>query len=119
MKISNNLGSIILPNDCIASICGYAASRCFGVKGIVSRNVSDGLMQLLGVKNMSRGVKITHNDKGIHVELHIACCHGINMTTVATSIMDEVKFVVEHDTGIRVTGVDVCIDYVDTSDEEE
>ena len=111
MKISTNLGSIILPNDCIASICGYAASRCFGVKGIVSRNVSDGLMQLLGVKNMSRGVKITHNEDGsVSIELHIIVDNGVNLMAVSRSIQSEVKYHVNRLTNVEVRSVDVCVD---------
>ena len=118
MKIKTNKGSIVIPNDVLASICGYAAIHCFGVKGIVARNVSDGLLSMMGVRNMARGIKITPENRGTRIELHIACAHGINMATIGNSIMNEVKFVVEHDTGIRVNGVDVYIDYVDASDEE-
>lgn len=118
MKMKNSKGNIVIPNDVLASICGYAAIHCFGVKGIVARNVSDGLLKLMGVKNMSRGIKITPEERGVRIELHIACEHGVNMATIGTSIMNEVKFVVEHDTGIRVKGVDVCIDYVESSGEE-
>ena len=117
MKIRNQYGSVVISNEVIASICGYAATHCFGVKGIVARGVSDGIMQLLGVKNMSRGVKIQYTDGGISIELHIACEHGINMATIGSSIMNEVKFVIEHDTGVKVKNVDVCIDYVDNSSE--
>lgn len=117
MKIRNQKGSIVISNDVIASICGYAATHCFGVKGIVARSVSDGIMQLLGVKNMSRGVKIHFDNGGINIELHVACEHGINMAAIGSSIMNEVKFVIEHDTGVKVKNVDVCIDYVDASEE--
>ena len=119
MKIKNDKGSIVIPNDVLATVCGYAATHCFGVKGIVARNMSDGILHFMGVKNMSRGIKITPDEGGIRIELHIACEHGINMATIGTSIMNEVKFVVEHDTGIRVKSVDVYIDYVDASDENE
>ncbi|MCQ2445500.1 MAG: Asp23/Gls24 family envelope stress response protein [Clostridia bacterium] len=117
MKIRNKNGSLVVSNDVIASICGYAATHCFGVKGIVARGVSDGIMQFLGVKNMSRGVKIRYDEGGISIELHVACEHGINMATIGSSIMNEVKFVIEHDTGVKVKNVDVCIDYVDASEE--
>jgi len=117
MKLNNEYGSIRLSNDVIASICGYAASHCFGVKGIVARNMGDGIMHFLGVRNMHRGIKVTYLDGGIHIELHIACEHGVNMVTIGSSIMNEVKFVMEHDTGVKVHGVDVCIDYVEGSND--
>lgn len=117
MKLINEKGYIKIDSDVIASISGYAAAHCFGVKGITTRNVSDGILQLLGIENMSKGIKITYADGGIGIELHVAVEHGVNITVIGESIMNEVRFVVEHDTGLKVRCVDVFIDYVDVSNE--
>ncbi len=62
----------------LAGIAGYAASSCFGVKGMTIRSMSDGLAHLLGLENQSRGVKVTEAvDGGVNIDLHIAVEHGV------------------------------------------
>ena len=59
MTIKTDLGYIDITNEVLAGIAGYAASSCFGVKGMTIRSMSDGLAHLLGLENQSRGVKVT------------------------------------------------------------
>lgn len=55
MTIKTDLGYIDITNEVLAGIAGYAASSCFGVKGMTIRSMSDGLAHLLGLENQSRG----------------------------------------------------------------
>ena len=55
MTIHTDLGYIEITSDVIADIAGYAASSCFGVKGMTVRSVSDGLAHLLRKENQRRG----------------------------------------------------------------
>ena len=75
MTIKTDLGYIDITNEVLAGIAGYAASSCFGVKGMTIRSMSDGLAHLLGLENQSRGVKVTEAvDGGVNIDLHIARC---------------------------------------------
>ena len=103
MTIKTDLGYIEITNEVLAGIAGYAASSCFGVKGMTIRSMSDGLAHLLGRDSQSRGVKVTEApDGGVNIDLHIAVEHGVNIATVCRSIIGEVRYHVE-----RLTGVDV------------
>ena len=51
MTIRTDLGYIEITNEVMAGIAGYAASSCFGVKGMTIRSMSDGLAHLLGREN--------------------------------------------------------------------
>lgn len=116
MKIITKKGSITLSEKIIAVISGYAALNCFGVKGMAVRGFSDELVLLLKGENFQKGVRVHMTDEGAHIELHIAVQYGMNMTAVARSIMNEVRYVVEHQTGIRVADVDVHIDSIIVGD---
>lgn len=59
MTIKTDLGYIEITTEVLAGIAGYAASLCFGVKGMTIRSMTDGLAHLLGRENQSRGVKVT------------------------------------------------------------
>lgn len=50
MTIKTDLGYIDITNEVLAGIAGYAASSCFGVKGMTIRSMSDGLAHLLGLE---------------------------------------------------------------------
>ena len=63
MTIKTDLGYIDITNEVLAGIAGYAASSCFGVKGMTIRSMSDGLAHLLGLENQSRGVKVTEAER--------------------------------------------------------
>lgn len=84
MTIKTDLGYIEITTEVLAGIAGYAASLCFGVKGMTIRSMTDGLAHLLGRENQSRGVKVTEApDGGVNIDLHIAVDHGVNIATVA------------------------------------
>lgn len=60
MTIKTDLGYIDITNEVLAGIAGYAASSCFGVKGMTIRSMSDGLAHLAQDWKTSRaGVKVT------------------------------------------------------------
>ena len=57
--------------------------------------------------------KVTYNDDGtVSIELHIVVENGVNIATVCRSIMGEVKYVVNLNTGVTVKAVNVCVDSV-------
>ncbi len=112
MKLVNKKGCIEVKNDVIGVIAGYAALNCLGVKGMTARNIGDGMLKLLKGDDFHHGVKVTVNQGYVDIELHIAVDHGVNMRTVALSTMDEVRYVVEKQTGIKVGNVDVFVDAI-------
>jgi len=58
-------------------------------------------------------VKVTYNhDTTVSIQLHIVVENGVNITTVCRSIMSEVKYVVNKNTGVEVRDVNVCVDSV-------
>lgn len=113
MTIKTDLGYIEITTEVLAGIAGYAASLCFGVKGMTIRSMTDGLAHLLGRENQSRGVKVTEaSDGGVNIDLHIAVDHGVNIATVCRSIISEVRYHVERLTGVDVKNVDVYVESI-------
>ena len=113
IRTRTDLGDITISNAVFTTITGAAATNCFGVKGMAMRSVTDGLVHLLQPQNMSKGVKVTYNEEGtVSIELHIIVENGVNITTVCRSIIKEVKYVVQKNTGVEVSRVNVCVDSV-------
>ena len=111
IQFKSDQGDIFVSSAVFSNITGMAATNCFGVKGMAYRSMTDGLVHLLRREAMSKGVKITYNeDDSISIELHIIVENGVNLTAVCRSIMSEVRYVVNKNTGVTVRDVNVCVD---------
>lgn len=112
MKIALQHGMLEIMPEVFTTISGYAASGCFGVRGMAPASVSDGIVRMLKREHLSHGVRIIPDQNGISIELHIVVRHGINITAICRSIMSEVRYIVEHQTGVKVHSVDVHVDAI-------
>ena len=111
LKFHSEQGEISVSSAVFSNITGMAATNCFGVKGMAYRSMTDGLVHLLRREAMSKGVKVTYNDDGtVSIELHIVVENGVNIPAVCRSIMNEVRYVVNKNTGAEVRAVDVFVD---------
>ena len=111
LKFHSEHGEISVSSAVFSNITGMAATNCFGVKGMAYRSMTDGLVHLLRREAMSKGVNVIYNeDESISIELHIIVENGVNIPAVCRSIMNEVRYVVNKNTGAEVRAVDVFVD---------
>ena len=96
VKIEQSNGTISITNEVFTNLAGDAATSCFGVKGMVGRSKDSGPFQLLRRESMSKGVN--------------AVDHGVNISALAHSIINEVSYKVNQATGVPVARVDVFVD---------
>ena len=96
LKFHSEQGEISVSSAVFSNITGMAATNCFGVKGMAYRSMTDGL--------------IYNEDESISIELHIIVENGVNIPAVCRSIMNEVRYVVNKNTGAKVRAVDVFVD---------
>lgn len=111
-KIVNNLGDITIATDVIATIVGEVAMHCYGVVGMAARSKADGIVTALRRDMSTKGIRVTVEDDGITVELHIVVEYGVNIKATADSIESGVKYQVEEQTGFVVKNVIVRVDSV-------
>lgn len=105
-------GVLEISNGVLVEIITAVVSRCFGVRGMAAEN-QQGIIRLIKRENIDQAVKVTERPDGsIKAELHIIVRHGININAVCRSIIEQVRYSVEDQTGIKVSGVDVCVDSV-------
>ena len=111
LKFHSEQGEISVSSAVFSNITGMAATNCFGVEGMAYRSMTDGLVHLLRREAMSKGVNVIYNeDESISIELHIIVENGVNIPAVCRSIMNEVRYVVNKNTGAEVRAVDVFVD---------
>ena len=108
-----DLGTICVDSSVYTNIAGYAATNCFGVKGMAVRSVTDGLVHLLRREAMGKGVNVTINDdNSISIDLHIMVDRGVNLTAISESIIKKVRYDVTKATSTKVQAVNVYVDSI-------
>lgn len=109
--MSQQLGEIKITDEVISSIAGAAALRAEGVHSMSGTVVED-LTEILGKKNLSKGVNIILNDKGAIIDVNIIIKHGYKLHDVAIQVQENVKKDIQNLVGIKVDLVNVFIDGV-------
>ena len=109
-KIKNDIGTIYITEDVMLKVVGYAALECYGIVAMSSKRAKDGLVEWLGRENLSKGVQLKLVDDMLDVDLFIIVEYGISISALAASIIETVKYKVEHLTGISVGRVNVCVE---------
>lgn len=111
-KLENEYGIITIDYEVIARIAGYAALDCYGIVGMAAKNVKDGLVQLLKLESLTKGIKMTINENKINLEFHIIVEYGTNISVIANNIISTVKYKVEEYAGLQVENINVFVDGV-------
>jgi uncharacterized alkaline shock family protein YloU len=108
----NALGEIVISDEVLATLAGVTAVKCYGIVGMASKRASDGIVQLLGIENLSRGVKVQTAEDEIQIDLYIIVEYGVSISTVAKNVIETVKYSVENYTGLTVDRVNVFVESV-------
>ncbi|PKQ38647.1 MAG: Asp23/Gls24 family envelope stress response protein [Actinobacteria bacterium HGW-Actinobacteria-1] len=103
-------GSMTIANDVLADIAGFVALECYGVVGMASPSLRDGVAQLLSRDRLRKGVMITNvDDRNVQVDLYIVIEHGTNLAEVSRNLVDRVKYALTHDADVQVASIDVHV----------
>ena len=110
---SNENGNINYSEEVLSKIVGLATMECYGVVGMVSRNAGEGLWQLMGIENLSKGVQLelTDEDK-LQIELFVMVEYGTKISVIANNIIQKVRYSVENYTGLKVSSITVNVQAV-------
>jgi uncharacterized alkaline shock family protein YloU len=111
-QINTDMGQIVVDEDVLAKYAGSAAVECFGVVGMASVNMKDGIVKLLKKDNIRHGVNVSVEDNKLHIELHIIVAYEVSILAVAENLIDNVKYKVEEYTGMEVGKIIVCVEGV-------
>jgi uncharacterized alkaline shock family protein YloU len=102
------LGQVDISTAAIASIAEHAINQSYGVVGMASKNLVDGLARLL-TRDSHRGIDISVEDGEVVVDVYVIIEHGVRIRAVAESIQHSTKFNVEKVLGMPVRAVNVYV----------
>src|SRR5690606_8133499 len=102
--VSTELGSVQIAPEVLEVIAGLAAIEIEGVAGM-SGGIAGGIAQLLGRKNLSKGVKVVLGDEEAKIDLSIIVEYGYRIPELSEQIGRNVKNAIQSMTGIAVNEV--------------
>ena len=111
-SINTHMGNIVVNNEVIAQYAGSVAVECFGIVGMAGVNVKDGLVRLLKVDSLTRGINVTVNNQKLILDFHVIVAYGVSILAVADNLIDSVKYKVEEFTGLEIEKINIFVEGV-------
>lgn len=108
LKEDENLGAVQIADDVVAMIASLAATEVDGVTALVG-NITNDLMAKVGMKKLTKGVKVDVLDGCVSVDLAITIQYGHSIPQTSQEVQNKVKTAIENMTGLTVDDVNIRI----------
>ena len=103
-----NIGEVRVADEVVAIIAGLAATEIEGVEAMAG-NITNELVSKLGMKNLSKGVKVEVTEEHVSVVLSLNIKYGYSIPAVCETVQEKVKNAIENMTGLTVLDVNIKI----------
>ena len=112
-QIKNDLAKVVVNSDVIATYAGSVAVECFGIVGMASVNLAEGIAKLLKQDTLKSGILVDiDTDNRISIDFHCIVSYGVSIPTVTENLVDTVKYKVSEFTGLKVTDINIYVEGV-------
>lgn len=105
---SGENGYVKIADNVVAIIAGLAATEIKGVASMAG-NITNELVAKLGMKNLSKGVKVDVQEGVVTVALNLNIEYGYNIYETSKTVQEKVKSAIENMTGLDVADVNIRI----------
>ena len=104
----DSIGSVQIADEVVAMIASLAATEVEGVFSMAGK-VTNELISKMGVKSLTKGVKVQVTGNDVRVDLALSLDYGYNIPGNSTKVQEKVKNAIENMTGLNVTDVNIRI----------
>ena len=108
IELDDNNGEIVIADEVVAVIAGLAAMEVEGVASMAG-NATRELISKIGIKSLSKGVKVDILEGVVTVAMTLNIKYGYNIMSISTKVQEKVKASVENMTGLTVADVNVRV----------
>jgi uncharacterized alkaline shock family protein YloU len=88
-------GALMVTDKAIADLVGLTVLECYGVVGMASPNLRQGVASLLSKDRIRQGIKVTQGGDEVHIKLYVIIEYGLNVAEVAGNVRSQVAYNVE------------------------
>ncbi len=104
----DGVGSVQIADEVVAMIASLAATEVEGVSAMAG-NITNELMSKVGVKSLTKGVKVDVIGSNVRTDLTLTMEYGYNIPATCQKVQEKVKNAIENMTGLTVTDVNIRI----------
>lgn len=108
LKDEENMGVVQIADDVVAMIASLATTEVEGVSAMAG-NITNELMSKVGVKNLTKGVRVDVLENNVTVDLAVTMEYGYNIPATCQQVQSKVKAAIENMTGLNCTDVNIRI----------
>jgi uncharacterized alkaline shock family protein YloU len=102
-------GRMVITDRAIADIVGWTVLECYGVVGMASPNLRQGMASLLARERLHQGIRVRQTADELHVKLYIVVEYGLNVAEVAGNVRSQVAYNLEKMVGRPVTTLRIYV----------
>ena len=110
-------GEIKSADEVVAIIAALAATEVEGVASMAG-NITNELIGKLGMKNLSKGVKVDVLEGIVTVSLALNLKYNYSIVEVSARVQEKVKNAIENMTGLEVADVNIKVAGVEMESQE-
>ncbi len=108
IKTDDDVLSVHISDEVVTVIAGIAATEVEGVASLVG-NVPTELISRMGIRNLSKGIKIAFDGKKVDVSVTLNIAYGYNIQEVCREVQEKVASSIENMTGLKCGVVDTFV----------
>lgn len=108
LQEDSQMGTVKIADDVVAMIASLAASEVDGVSAMVG-NITNELMSRVGMKNLTKGVKVEIIGKAVRADIAVMLEYGYSIPATCQKVQEKVKAAIENMTGLEVSDVNIRI----------
>lgn len=112
-----SLGEVKIADEVVAIIAALAATEVEGVASMAG-NITNEVIGKLGIKNLSKGVKVDVLEGIVTVSLALNIKYDYSIIEVTKKVQEKVKNAVENMTGLEVADVNIKVAGVEMESQE-
>jgi uncharacterized alkaline shock family protein YloU len=110
-------GLVEISDQAIIAVIHDAVLSCYGIVDMAPRSFRSAIGKRLGISSSVRGIGIAIDGDTLTIDLSVVVQYGTPIFTVATNVMQTVKFRVEEILGMHVDRVNINVDGLRVGDD--
>lgn len=108
LKADDSIGAVQIADDVVAMIASLATTEVEGVSAMAG-NITNELMSKVGMKSLTKGVKVDVIENNVTVDLAVTMEYGYNIPATCQQVQQKVKTAIENMTGLTCSDVNIRI----------
>lgn len=100
---------VVITDGAIADIVGWTVLECYGVVGMATPTLRQGVSSLLTRDRLHQGIVVEQSGDQLHINVYIIVEYGLNVAEVAGNVRSQVTYNVERMTGRPISGLHIHV----------